>query len=292
MKPSPYQISAFTEVARQRSFSRAAQVLGVTQSSITQHIANLEQLMGTSLFIRRRDGVELTANAEELYAVSNEMRSLEQRVHEMVAQYGTLSAGKLKVVSDAPRPALPLLAKYARQYPQVDIDFVVRDWTAVMEQIQSREADIAILADPLNIGGTQVMELAEMRCVAHLPGSHPLASSPELSLAQLADVTLVLPQEGSLVCAHVMETVEKHGIKLGRVVRTSATSALDEAVLQGIGVAVFLEGALFDLAGLVTRPIVEMSRTYRQCLVTPRDKGKLRLVQSFVEIVESEQARS
>ncbi|MEO1189541.1 MAG: LysR family transcriptional regulator, partial [Pseudomonadota bacterium] len=47
---------AFARSARERSFSRAARSLGVTQSSVTQHVANLERQMGAQLFVRRRDG--------------------------------------------------------------------------------------------------------------------------------------------------------------------------------------------------------------------------------------------
>ena len=59
--PSPYQIKAFTHVAREGSFSLAAKVLGVTQSSVTQHVGKLETVMGTQLFIRRRGALELHA---------------------------------------------------------------------------------------------------------------------------------------------------------------------------------------------------------------------------------------
>ena len=84
MKTNPYQISAFTHAAREGSFTRAAENLGVTQSSITQHVAKLERTMGTQLFVRRRDGLELTRAGHELFAVSDRLRTLEQLIEEKV----------------------------------------------------------------------------------------------------------------------------------------------------------------------------------------------------------------
>jgi len=91
MRPSPYQIAAFTHAARERSFSRAATVLGVTQSSITQHVANLEKVMGVQLFVRRREGLELTRAARELFEISDRLRTLEQLIAEKIDDYGEVS---------------------------------------------------------------------------------------------------------------------------------------------------------------------------------------------------------
>jgi len=64
MRPNPHQFEAFAYVVREGSFSAAATRLGVTQSTITQHIANLEKGVGTLLLLRGRDGVELTPTGQ------------------------------------------------------------------------------------------------------------------------------------------------------------------------------------------------------------------------------------
>ena len=71
MRPSPAHLTAFTMAARLKSFTRAAQALGVTQSSVTQNVAKLEAMMGVPLFIRRRGGLELTKSARELFEISS-----------------------------------------------------------------------------------------------------------------------------------------------------------------------------------------------------------------------------
>ena len=100
VKPSPYQIAAFTHAARERSFTRAAERLGVTQSSVTQHVAKLERIMGTRLLVRRRDGLELTRAGHELFAVSDRLRTLEQLIEERVANYSAFATGHLVVIAE------------------------------------------------------------------------------------------------------------------------------------------------------------------------------------------------
>jgi len=128
MGANPYQISAFTHSAREGSFTRAAEKLGVTQSSVTQHVANLERTMGTRLFVRRRDGLELTHAGRELFSVSDRLRTLEQLIEEKVANYSEIAAGHLTVVGNAPRPAMPVIAHYTKLFPHVQIEFTLIRW--------------------------------------------------------------------------------------------------------------------------------------------------------------------
>ena len=288
MKPSPYQISAFTEVARQRSFSRAAEVLGVTQSSITQHIANLERVMGAALFVRRRDGVELTQSARELYAVSDRLRSLEQQVHEMVAQYSTLSAGNLTIIANAPRPAMPILAKYTELHPQVQIDFSLCDWTTAMERLRAREADIAVVTEPKVHEGAQIIELARSPYVAYMREDHPLAAHPDVSLVQLSEETIIMLEDGSFSQSRVIEATLKTGVKLDRTVKMATAPVMKEAVQHGVGIGIFLGDSMYPVPGVVSRPIRELPKSFRHCLVTPRDRSNLRQIQSFVELAQGE----
>lgn len=99
MKPNSYQISAFCLVARHRSFSRAAQALGVTQSSVAQHVGKLERLMEAKLVVRNRDGLALTPAGADLFQLSDRLKTLEEAVYERVSNYQKLEDGYLRNIS-------------------------------------------------------------------------------------------------------------------------------------------------------------------------------------------------
>ncbi|MEL7467240.1 MAG: LysR family transcriptional regulator [Pseudomonadota bacterium] len=284
MKPSPYHIAAFTQVARARSFSRAAEAMGLTQSAVTQHVAKLERTMGAQLFVRRRDGLELTSAGRDLFDISDRMLALEQQIAEKVAAYSDLSAGSLRIIANAPRPAMPILSEYSRLYPEVQIFFSLVPWSVAMETVLARDADIAIITEPDPVPGAMVLELERTCYRARMRQEHPLASRPEVTLSDLSHELLVLPEDGSLTQRLVRQKMADHGQAMRRVIQTATFPLVREALLHGIGIGVLLENSMFPSRQLVSVPIREMPETYGHCLVTPSDKSDLRAVQSFTDI--------
>ncbi|MBY8974807.1 LysR family transcriptional regulator [Rhodobacteraceae bacterium NNCM2] len=284
MKPSPYQIAAFTHVARERSFSKAAEALGVTQSSITQHVSKLEKLMGTLLFVRRRDGVELTQSARELFDISDRLRTLEQLVEEKIASYGDLSSGYLTIIANAPRPAMPIIASYLKRYPQIQIEFSLYDWTTAMSKLRNREVDIAVITEPDEFEGAVMHELDRSRYLAFMRSDHELAGMEQLSLSDLVETPVILPQDGSFTQRIVHRKARQNGITLSRLVKTQTFPVMKEAVLHGVGVAMMLENSLYPSQNLKMIPVIEMPERYGHRLVTLKDKGNLRIIQSFIDV--------
>jgi LysR family transcriptional regulator, low CO2-responsive transcriptional regulator len=284
MKPSPYQITAFTLAAREGSFTRAAERLGVTQSSITQHVAKLERIMGTQLFVRRHDGLELTRAGRELFAVSDRLRTLEQLIEEKVDSYGEFAAGHLTVIANAPCPAMPVIARYTALYPRVQIEFTLVSWAVAMQQLHEREADIAIVTQPEIDDQLYSLPVETTRYRAYVRHGHPLAGRKRVSLRDLADQTVIVPEDGSLTQRLLHRKCAELGVKLRSLVKTTTFPLVKEAALHGVGVGLLLDDSMFPSTNLVALDIAEMQETYTNCLVTPADKRELRFVRSFIDV--------
>lgn len=284
MKPSPYQISAFTEAARERSFSRAATVLGVTQSAITQHVGKLEALMGSPLFIRRRDGLELTIAGAELFEIADKVRTLDQLIEEKVASFGDLSAGHLRIIANAPRPALPLIAEFSRAHPQIEIDFSLTGWTHAMASLKERNADLAVVTEPDASPILTSTEIDRSGYRAFVRRDHRFAKRRSLTLSDLAEEVLVLPEDGSFTQRIIDRKSREFGVPFPRRLKTSTFPLVKEAVLHGAGVGLMLDDSIYPSRRLAAVPVTEMPETYGHCLVVPGDRRDLRLIQSFREI--------
>lgn len=282
--PSPYQVKAFTFAAREGSISAAALALGVTQSSVTQHIAKLEAHMGTQLFIRRRTGLELTRAGKELFSVSDRLATMEQLVHEKVSDYSALTDGHIRLIANAPRPAMPIIAEYGRRYPKVQIDFTLYNWTTAMTLLAERQVDIAIVTDPDKGPALQVHELRRSTYKAHMLKSHALARRKEISLADLKSETLVLPEDGSLTQKVTRAKLAAHKLDFPRLLRTTTFPMVKEAILHNLGVGLLLENSLFPSERIAAVPVREMRETYSDCIAVPADKRELRLIRSFLEV--------
>ncbi len=283
-RPSPYQIAAFTHAARERSFSKAALVQGVTQSSITQHVAKLEQLMGTQLFVRRRDGLEMTEAGRELFALSDRLRTLEQLVEEKVQDYESLSAGHLRIIANAPRPVMPVIARYSRLFPKVQVQFTLVSWTLAMRSLRDRDVDIAVIAEPDAGAGLWINAIDETLYKLHVRRDHPLAKRRSVSFVDLLGETVILPEDGSLTQRIFKAKAKELGYRFPRIMQTTTFPVIQQAVLHGMGVGLLLEDSLYPSEEIRTVPIKEMPERYRNCLVTPSDKRDLRTVKSFCDV--------
>lgn len=281
MRPSPAQLTAFTMAVRHRSFTRAAAALSVTQSSVTQHVAKLESMMGAPLFIRRRDGLELTRAARELFEVTSPLRDLEDLAAEKVGDFSSLERGELRIVANAPRPAMEILSRFLVDHTKIGVEFSLASWTAALERLRDQRADIAVISDPPEDKALFIRPIATTTFVAYVRREEDLTGV--VSLEDLAGRKLVLPEDGSLTQKRVRELAAKTGVALGPIVKTTTFPMVQEAVLHGVGVGVMLKDALFPHAELRTLPIRGLEDDTSTCFVTLRERRNLRLVKRFVE---------
>ena len=284
MSFNPHQFKAFAHVVRAGSLSAAAKALGVSQPAVTQHIANLEEAVGVRLLVRRREGVSLTAAGQEFYALADRYATLEAVITERLSGYADLTAGHLRIIANAPQPALRLIARYARTYAQVDIDFSLFDWSSAMEMLQNQEADIGIVTDPTTRPDWHIQPIVTARYVLYARHDHRLATRASVSLTDLMEETLLLPETGSLTQRVVSTALSKAGLRPRRIVKTTTFPVMKEAILEGLGVGVFLQDSAQEEIRLIEVPIVELTQKHVTCLVVPKHKRDLRLTRSFMDV--------
>ncbi|MHC0052503.1 LysR family transcriptional regulator [Actibacterium sp. D379-3] len=286
MRPNFHQFAAFAHAAREGSLSRAAARIGVTQSAVTQHLNNLERTLGTRLLLRRRDGVELTRAGQTFYELADRLVTLDQLISEKIDGYRDLGTGHLSIIANAPRPALGYIAAYRARHPDVEIQFTLYDWTRAMRLLRERQVDLAIVTEPEKLDAFVSRPVGHARYVAYMRPDHPLAAAQQVSLADLAHDTVLLPEEGSFTERVVKRKLAAKGLSLTRLVRATTFPVMQEAVLHGVGIGLFLDDSAHPSTAIVTRPVIEMPEAHCTCVVTPADKHDLRLVQSFLDIVQ------
>lgn len=156
MKLPSHQVSAFIELAKCQSFSKAAQNLAVTQSALSQRIANLEADLETALFIRGPAGLVLTSAGEVLLRYCQTAQSLEEEVLKTLKSSSTKFAGTFRVAgfSSVMRSVIiPSLAPFLRQNPGVICEFSSYEVMDLYEVLRSSRADVVVLDYHLSKNG-------------------------------------------------------------------------------------------------------------------------------------------
>jgi len=288
MSVNAHQMRSFAHVVREGTVSGAARRLGVSQSAVSQHIAKLEARVGAPLLVRGRDGVVLTQVGKEIFELADDFAALDQQIEERLRGHVDVERGQLTIIANAPQPALRLIANYTDAYPLVSVDFTLLDWASAMERVGTKQVDIAIITDPSDQKDLFVRPITRTRYVAYLRKDHPLAEKPNVSLEDLAQDTLLLPERGSLTRRFVTKAFAKAKLSPRRVVTMTTFPVMKEAILQGIGNGVFLEASAVSDDQVKEVPITGLRQQFTTSVVIPRYKVGLRITQSFLSLVEAD----
>ena len=287
MRPNHHQFVAFAYVVREGSFSAAATALGVTQSTVTQHVAKLEQTVGAQLLWRRRDGVSVTPTGQTLYDLADRLVAVDTAIGERLQGFASMKDGRIKVIANAPQPALGIIARFNRAFPRIHIDFGLHDWTTATGMIRDRLADVGLITDPPQSEEWDRHLLQRTRYVAYCRADDPLARARAVTLRDLADRTLILPEKGSLTQRVVAEQLRAQRLTLPSTVTMTSFPVMCEAVLQGIGIAIFLRNSSLIRETLVEVELSDFTKAHETWLVASKDRARLRLISEFTAIALS-----
>ena len=286
MRPNHHQFVAFAYVVREGSFSAAAARMGVTQSTVTQHIGNLERAAGTLLLRRGRDGVELTPAGQEFYDLADRMAALEAEVSERLEGFNAMTSGRLSVIGNAPQPALRLIAAFLRRFPDIEVSFSLYDWSTATQMIRNRLADVALITDPPVSDIWERIAIESAEYVLYCPLGHPFSGRESVSLRDLEVETVIVPEKGSLTRRVLEDACRTHRISLQRIVTMTTFPLMYEAVLQGVGVAVFLRDSSLIKNAAVEIPIEELDRQHETYLIATKDRVRLKLVRELINCLD------
>ena len=282
MRLNHHQFEAFAYVVREGSFSAAATRLGVTQSTITQHIANLERGVGTLLLLRGRDGVELTPTGQDFYDLADRMVALRVEVAERLEGFNAMKEGRLKIIGNAPQPALKIIARFQSRFPDIRIDFGLYDWTTAKSMIGNRHADVGLITNAPKHEDWDRIHIEGARYVIYCRCDHPFAKRTKISLSELEQETVIIPEKGSLTRRLLDQACNLHTISLTRTATMTTFPLMCEAVLQGIGVALFLQNSSLIKGDLCEINIEEMPEAMNTFLIATKDRARLKLVSEFI----------
>jgi DNA-binding transcriptional LysR family regulator len=288
MRPNPYQLTALVHVVRAGSFTGAARKLGVSQSAVTQHLQKLEAQVGSKLLFRGSDGLSLTRTGREIFDLAERHVTLERVIGDRIAGFSNLEEGHLQIIANAPVPALSLIARFTALWPDIEVDFTLFDWSTAIDKLRRNEVDIALIFDPTKSSDWITYTIGKERFVLYVPSDHHLAGRPSVRLAELGEERLLLPEYGSLTQRIVSRAIAENDLQMRRTIKTTTFPVMKEAILQGLGIGIFLDGSITKSETLVAVPIEEMPQTYESCIVVPKDKHDLRLVQSFLSLIPAQ----
>lgn len=182
-------LKVFCDLAETTSFTKAAQINGVTQSAVSQQISSLETKLAAALIERSKKRFTLTKEGETLYKYSKQIVQSYDELRHKIQEIQNVVTGTIKVVtiySIGLHELPPYLKKFLKKHPTVNVSVEYRRATQLYEDIISGMADIGLVAYPQKDPRLHVTSLAEDMLVLICHPDHPLAQKPRVKLSEIA----------------------------------------------------------------------------------------------------------
>lgn len=180
-------------------FTKAAEELGYSQSSVSQMIASLEKELGIKLLCRSHHDISLTQEGEALYPFIEKAIFQYRAIQEKVEEIKGLDTGVIRIgtFSSISYQWLPDLVKgFQKRYPNVEFIFYQGDYSSIGKWIHTGAVDFGFITPPAVTGlQTEIISEGEMKVV--LPQKHPLLSKKEIELKDLCNEPFILLEEGN-----------------------------------------------------------------------------------------------
>lgn len=188
-------IRIFIAVVETGSFTKAAEMLAITQSGVSHAISSLESELGIPLLVRARNGITVTESGEQILGHCREILYRLNCISEEAQKF--TEKGKIRIGSfpSASSRVLPkILATFHRKHPNVDIVLFEGTNSEILDWLRSSTIDIAFTSS--KEGEFEVVPVSRDQFYAVLPPGHHQFESKFLEISQVKDDPFILPKAG------------------------------------------------------------------------------------------------
>jgi DNA-binding transcriptional LysR family regulator len=287
-----FQLEVFLTVAREGSFSRAAEKLYRTQPAVSQAIRKLEEELGETLFDRSsRDGM-LTDAGQVLREYAQKLLNLREEARASLRELRELYKGRLAIAANefTCLYLLPVLAEFRKLYPMIKVTVQRSLASRIPDEVLKHSIEMGVVSfnPDEELLRSIVVYRDELAFVVH--PNHPLASAGQVSIRQLGAESFVAHNVPSPYRAKVLEAFKRHKTPLNMDVELPTIEAIKKFVSMGNGVAlvpgICVEGELAR-GELVRIPVQGLKIERRLRLIYRKNANLSHAARAFLKVAES-----
>lgn len=281
------QLRYFTRAAETLNFSDAAKSLNIAQSSLSQQIKQLEDELGTQLFIRTSHCIRLTEAGEVMLPFAlrtiHEAEACTDRIHDLQKLLtGTLNIG----VTHSFSPILTeSVISFMKMYPGIKLNVVYKQMNELMELLSKREIDFVLAFRPIQpLPDVESHILFQNSLSAIVGVSHPLAAKDKVTVAELERYELALPSRG-LQARNAFDSIVSDYRNFKIRIELNEVNTLLKLVRQTRLVTVLAEDSIYDVRDVKAVPIDVPDNQMAGCVHILKGTYRKHSMQEFIRIL-------
>jgi LysR family transcriptional regulator, low CO2-responsive transcriptional regulator len=242
------QLRVFEAAATNRSFSKAAEYLHLTQPGVSMHIKELEANAGLPLFERIGRKLYVTEAGQELLARTREILRALKDAEDTLDGLRGLRRGRinLAVVSTAKYFVPRLLASFGRDFPELEIRLAVNNRNSVIGQLVANEVDLAIMGRSPQSLDTVAEPFAQNPHVIIAAPDHPLAARRRILVETVAKENFIVREPGSGTRLAMQQFFDEFRLVCNVGMEMASNETIKQAVMAGMGIS-FISRHTIDL---------------------------------------------
>lgn len=289
------RLQVFHTVAKQLSFTKAAELLFMTQPAVTFQVKQLEEHFNTRLFERSHGKISLTPAGELAFdyaeRILNLTAEMEARISELTGQVsGPLLIGASTTIAEYMLPRL--LGEFKQKHPETQARLTVANSETIERKVADHTLDIGLIESPSHHPNLVTQVCCEDELVMICAPFSDLAKLSTVTPDQIAAQPYISRETGSGTRECIDEFFRSNGVNLDEmnlVMELGSREAIKGAVAAGLGVAIVSgttvakEVRLGELVAIPLQPPLRRQLS----LVYPQEKFRSKLLQSFLEFLES-----
>jgi DNA-binding transcriptional LysR family regulator len=236
-----HQFEIFYALAKAKSFTKVAHLLHITQSTVSEHIADLEQDLGAKLFDRGRGSVTMTEAGRLLHDYATRITSAVADARRTIAELNGLQRGSL-VLGASTTPGTyvlpPVIAAFRRRYPGINVSLGIANSRVIEERVRADEVDLGVVDGHILRTGERCVAaglLDELLLI--VPPRHPWAKRRQISARDLSGTALLMREDGSATRQVTERVLRQAGVRFSTAMELDHVEAVKQAVMAGLGVA-------------------------------------------------------
>lgn len=278
--------AAFLKTVEYGSFTKAAEILNYTQSGISRMIADLEKEWGVTLLDRSKYGVKPTSDGMKLLPYAQNLCADFDKLKMQVDELNGLQSGLIRIgtFSSVATHWLPnIIKEFQKDYPNIDYELLLGDYTEIEEWIHTGRVDCGFLRLPTH-PDFETIFLEKDKLMAIIPENHPLKDCDKFPVTALCDEPFMLLEKGAK--AEISEIFERNNLTPNVKFTTWDDYAVMSMVESGLGIAILPELILKRVPYKIIAKELDVP-AYRNIGLALRDKKTASLaVKRFIDYLQ------
>jgi len=285
-------LRVFLAVAEERSFSRAAVKVHLTQPAVSQTVRRLERTLGEELFDRTSNSGTLTDAGTMLQNYAQRLVRLAEETESAVRELRDLRRGRVLIGANeaAVHTLLPLIARFRTERPHIVIDVRRIPARQIAAEVQQGSLDFGALTFHPSEPGLLEVIVGSDELVLLLPPTHLLARRKQVAMEDVADEQVVAHNDPSPARERVLRLFEERRVPLNIAIALPSLDGIKRAVELKLGVAMLPRRcALTEIASgrLIAVPVAGVSRR-RQVSLICRKLHRSHAADAFLAVAQHE----